>query len=95
MFVQLLLALLEHQRAGAGLRQAVAKQPDRLGVGKTAGLGQIHTTGGKQVGSPLHPHDVLKIFSTIFQSIVQLWIDLTVRNATDRLPHQFRRGGAP
>lgn len=34
--LQLLLDLLEDERARAGLRQAVAEQPDRLGVGNAA-----------------------------------------------------------
>lgn len=41
MFLQLLLDLLEHQRAGAGLGQTVAEQLDRLGVGDAAALGQL------------------------------------------------------
>jgi len=41
MFLQLLLGLLDHQRAGARLGQAVAEQPDRLGVGDIAALGQL------------------------------------------------------
>ena len=46
MFLQLLLDLLEHQRAGAGLSQTVAEQPDRLGVGDTAALGQLQKLQG-------------------------------------------------
>jgi len=41
LLLELLLDLLEHQRARAGLRQAIAEQPNRLGIGDAAAFGQI------------------------------------------------------
>lgn len=41
MLLQLPLYLLEHLRARAGLSQVITEQPDRLGVGDAAALGQI------------------------------------------------------
>jgi hypothetical protein len=38
--LQLLLNLVEHECTSTGLGQAVAEEPDRLGVGDTAALGQ-------------------------------------------------------
>lgn len=39
--MQLLLDLVEHERTGARLGQAVAEQPDGLGIGDAVALGQV------------------------------------------------------
>ena len=65
LLLQLLLDLLEHECAGAGLGQAVAQQPDRLGVGDAAAFDQIEEL---QEATPVEQ----LIFQRVIGQVVEL-----------------------
>ena len=78
--MQLLLYLVEHKRAGSGLGQSVARQPDGFGVGDAAALGQVEEL-----------QETAPVEQLIFQRVVGQVVKLLKRQDLDHQHRQIRR----
>ena len=81
--MQLFLDLLEHASPRASLRQTVPKQPDRLGIGNTAALGQIQKL-----------QEASAVKQLVFQRVIGQVVELLEYQYLDHQHRWIRRASA-